>query len=136
MELWVDFRFLSKISMFDLSFWTLFRYFGGLNFHSLQKRIFESDEGNSVSGGRIVGGDDAVAHSWPWIVRVRLGWSSCGGTILNDNHVMCAAHCCDGKDASSTTITIGEHHTATDRNRITPFFRTHVTFVYDLADCT
>ena len=32
--------------------------------------------GNSVSGSRIVGGDDVVAHSWPFIVRVKLGWSS------------------------------------------------------------
>lgn len=36
----------------------------------------------------------------------------CGGTILNENHVMCAAHCCDGKSASSVTVVVGEHDTS------------------------
>ena len=33
---------------------------------------------------RIVGGEQAVEHSWPWIVRLDINGGLCGGTILDD----------------------------------------------------
>ncbi|NWX04237.1 CTRC protein, partial [Caloenas nicobarica] len=49
-------------------------------------------------GQRVVGGEDARPHSWPWQVSLQyksLGtWShTCGGTLIAPNWVLTAAHC-------------------------------------------
>lgn len=50
--------------------------------------------------GKIINGKDSVANSWPWMVSLRIRSSSnilsrhfCGGTILDQNTVLTAAHC-------------------------------------------
>ena len=44
--------------------------------------------------GRIVGGSDATILTNPSIVAIfRLGIHICGGTILNANRILTAAHC-------------------------------------------
>lgn len=53
------------------------------------------------SRNRIINGDDAVAHSWPWVVSVRyFGKHVCGGSLIpvlpgldESDIVMTAAHC-------------------------------------------
>ncbi len=47
---------------------------------------------------RIIGGEEAVRHSWPFLVSIRVivnGVSEhhCGGTIISDQHILTAAHC-------------------------------------------
>jgi len=43
---------------------------------------------------RIVGGMEAEAHSWPWMVSLQIDDTHfCGGTLLNDQWVISAAHC-------------------------------------------
>merc|ERR1712176_125135 len=62
---------------------------------------------------KIVNGDDVVKNSWPWIVGVVQGsgnWHMCGGTILNSNHVLTAAHCCDGFSGGQLKVAVGDHN--------------------------
>ncbi|NXW88597.1 CTRL protease, partial [Alopecoenas beccarii] len=44
---------------------------------------------------RIINGHNAVPGSWPWQVslRSRLGSHFCGGSLINENWVVTAAHC-------------------------------------------
>ena len=45
---------------------------------------------------RIVGGDNAVKHSIPWQAALTSRGSNfifCGGTVIDETHIMTAAHC-------------------------------------------
>ena len=60
---------------------------------------------------KIVGGSDATQTHWPWIARLFLsstvGGTSgnlCGAAIINDNWLISAAHCCDGKAEVTATF--------------------------------
>ncbi|KAF2851730.1 female reproductive tract protease-like protein [Plenodomus tracheiphilus IPT5] len=56
----------------------------------------------------IVGGVAAVAGDVPFIVAVSLDGSPwCGGSLVNANTVVTAAHCIDGNSASSFTVRAG-----------------------------
>nr|UXE46266.1 chymotrypsinogen [Branchiostoma japonicum] len=59
--------------------------------------------------GRIVNGDDATPHSWPWQVSLQTStdWHYCGGSLLNENWVVTAAHC--DPSISGDYVVLGEH---------------------------
>merc|ERR1712179_563212 len=59
--------------------------------------------------GRIVGGHEAEEHQWPWQVALFIddAWF-CGGSLINENYVLTAAHCADG--ASYFDIMAGAHN--------------------------
>lgn len=61
---------------------------------------------------RIIGGMAAIPHSWPWIVNMAFGDFMCGGTILDDETVITAAHCCDGYQHKPSMVTgkIADHN--------------------------
>ena len=56
----------------------------------------------------IVGGEDAAVGDFPYIVSLQQSGSHfCGGTLLNANTVLTAAHCSTGTSPSSVTIRAG-----------------------------
>lgn len=73
-----------------------------------------------IDDGRIVGGIEARANSWPWQVTMCSGSSTtscslrCGGSIIANRYVLTAAHCTQ-VSAGSITIKVGAHRYSSDR---------------------
>merc|ERR1712123_110840 len=65
-------------------------------------------------GGKIVGGTEASPGEFPHqIVLLRGGVGGslmCGGSLVAENMVVTAGHCCDGQSASRLGIRVGNHH--------------------------
>ncbi|EDO34772.1 predicted protein, partial [Nematostella vectensis] len=59
---------------------------------------------------RIVNGQEAVSHSWPWIASLRKGRSNyhtCGATLIRPGWAITAAHCVMRPD--KYTVIVGDH---------------------------
>ncbi|XP_010894464.2 chymotrypsin A [Esox lucius] len=71
-----------------------------------------------ISGyARIVNGEEAVPGSWPWQVSLQdsTGFHFCGGSLINENWVVTAAHC--GIKTSHRVI-LGEHDRSSNAESI------------------
>merc|ERR1712189_114931 len=55
---------------------------------------------------KIVGGYECQAHSQPHQVSLNSGYHFCGGSLVNENWVVSAAHCYK----SRIQVRLGEHH--------------------------
>ncbi|XP_030639319.1 trypsin-2-like [Chanos chanos] len=55
---------------------------------------------------KIVGGYECKRHSQPWQVSLNAGYHFCGGSLINQNWVVSAAHCYK----SRIEVRLGEHH--------------------------
>ncbi|XP_035223888.1 chymotrypsinogen A-like [Stegodyphus dumicola] len=68
------------------------------------------------SPDRIVGGKEAIPGSWPWQVSLQNRYTygsshSCGGSLINAQWVLTAAHCFKGNPfAENWRIHVGKHH--------------------------
>ncbi|KAL9970834.1 hypothetical protein ACROYT_G023281 [Oculina patagonica] len=66
---------------------------------------------------RVVGGENAPKHSWPWQILLEAGGRICGGSLLSEWWVVTAAHCVlDRGDypihPSRVTVIVGAHQLA------------------------
>jgi len=67
--------------------------------------------------GRVIGGVEAEAHSWPWSVALlRFGGYFCGGSLIDEQWVLTAAHCIYGREdqAAFMEAVLGEHDRKVD----------------------
>ncbi|CAF1267162.1 unnamed protein product [Adineta ricciae] len=56
---------------------------------------------------RIVGGQEAKPHSWPWLVSLQYrGNHFCGGTLIDAYHVLTAAHCLQDQSWFNSDLTV------------------------------
>ncbi|CAF4875007.1 unnamed protein product [Rotaria sp. Silwood1] len=72
---------------------------------------------------RIIGGQNAVRNSYPWMVLLETEFSTdlykCGGVLLSQLHVLTAAHCMiDDGNPQNVTVFAGIHHREDSKYRV------------------
>ncbi|XP_021962859.1 prostasin isoform X2 [Folsomia candida] len=58
---------------------------------------------------RIVGGREAGFGSFPWQAYIRVGSSRCGGSLINERHVITAGHCVARAQPHQIAVTLGDY---------------------------
>lgn len=99
---------------------------GTLLFTSFQ---FSASGTESGVSSRIIGGEQATAGEWPYMVALTARNSShvfCGGSYLGGRYVLTAAHCVDKEDPAKGDVLLG----AFDMNDANTAERIHVRQIY------
>ncbi|KAK9978851.1 hypothetical protein ABG768_020589 [Culter alburnus] len=80
----------------------------GVIFLSIAGSLCQLDVcGRAPLNVRIVGGNNATAGAWPWQVRIHVHKYLCGGTLINKDWVLSAAHCFNNVSDPYTVMFFG-----------------------------
>ncbi|XP_038161379.1 testisin [Cyprinodon tularosa] len=72
------------------------------------QEVKAQDCGVAPLNTRIVGGEGATAGAWPWQVSLHFRFSHiCGGTLINNQWVLTAAHCIVTQNVGSWMVYLG-----------------------------
>ncbi|XP_063048942.1 serine protease 33-like [Engraulis encrasicolus] len=64
--------------------------------------------GRPTLSSRIVGGQDSAEGNWPWQASLQKnGQHFCGGSLINRQWILTAAHCFNSSDPSQITVHLG-----------------------------
>ena len=77
--------------------------------------------GNKPFSARVVNGENAAPHSWPWQISLRVnGRHICGGSLIDREWVVTAAHCVDRNPRpSGYTVVVGKSMIYQEENKQT-----------------
>ncbi|KAI2663682.1 Serine protease 27 [Labeo rohita] len=94
--------------------------------------LFAKVCGQALLNSRIVGGVDAPDGSWPWQASLqRFGYHFCGGSLINNEYVLTAAHCLPGVSASSLRVYLGRRtQEGSNSNEVVRTVRTIIVHPY------
>lgn len=77
------------------------------------------------NGAEVVDGKPAKPGKWPFAVALvsrsnpnNFAAQFCGGSLIDDNHVLTAAHCVEGANASQVQVLVGTHSLVSGGRRV------------------
>merc|ERR1712099_103446 len=70
----------------------------------------------NAENDKIVGGQEATPHQFPWQVGLFFDGYFCGGSIISEEYILTAAHCADG--VFHHEVVIGAHEIRDPSNHI------------------
>uniref|UniRef100_A0A3B3BZE7 Peptidase S1 domain-containing protein n=1 Tax=Oryzias melastigma TaxID=30732 RepID=A0A3B3BZE7_ORYME len=73
----------------------------------LNQQFFSAVCGQANLNTRIVGGQNAPPGFWPWQVSLQTSAHFCGGSLINNQWVLTAAHCFPSRSASGVNVLLG-----------------------------
>jgi len=72
----------------------------------------------SRTANRIVNGKEVIKGSHPWQVNINSGF--CGGSLINDQWVLTAAHCVEKQKPEDFKVAVGQHMIGDKAKEYTP----------------